>query len=126
MPVYKSLKKPHSFGGFFGVLNQSMFIVMVLYLVVGFFGYLKYGNEVHGSITLDLPPGIIWDIDRLMFTIAVFLSYPLQLYVPLHLLWPWLQNQINTKAVDINMISRIYRAAMVGVTCKTIYLNQLG
>ena len=118
LPIYKSLKAPHSFQGLFGTLNQGMAIVMALYLIVGLFGYLKYGDEVHDSITLNLPPGILWDINRLMFTIAVFLSYPLQLYVPLHLLQPWIQSKINTKKNDVFLLDTIFRASMVGITCK--------
>ena len=32
-----------------------MTIVSCLYIAVGFFGYLKYGEAVTGSITLNLP-----------------------------------------------------------------------
>lgn len=39
----------------FGVLNVGMSIVTVLYGFVGFFGYIKYGDESKDSITLSLP-----------------------------------------------------------------------
>ena len=73
----------HSFSqGWNGVLNTSMVMVSCLYIAVGFFGYLKYGEvirafssevvhlleyststdmqifqNVTGSITLNLPVG---------------------------------------------------------------------
>ena len=73
----------HSFSqGWNGVLNTSMVMVSCLYIAVGFFGYLKYGEVVRtfsfkvvhllefststdmqifqnvtGSITLNLPVG---------------------------------------------------------------------
>jgi proton-coupled amino acid transporter len=34
-----------------------MFIVGALYIAVGFFGYLKYGDNAVGSVTLNLPSG---------------------------------------------------------------------
>lgn len=40
-----------------GVLNTSMIIVGCLYTAVGFFGYLKYGEEIMGSVTLNLSQG---------------------------------------------------------------------
>jgi proton-coupled amino acid transporter len=50
------MKNPQDFGGWTGVLNTGMVIVAALYTSVGFFGYLKYGEKVQGSITLNLPP----------------------------------------------------------------------
>lgn len=41
--------------GWTGVLNTSMTIVTSLYVAVGFYGYLKYGDDVKSSITLNLP-----------------------------------------------------------------------
>lgn len=47
---------PQDFGGITGVLNTGMTVVTCLYVAVGFFGYLKYGDAVKvGSITLNLP-----------------------------------------------------------------------
>lgn len=50
------METPQDFSGLTGVLNTGMVIVAALYTSVGFFGYLKYGDHVKGSITLNLPP----------------------------------------------------------------------
>lgn len=55
MPLKNEMKKPKNFGSFFGVLNASMIPISMLYAVIGFLGYLKFGNETKGSITLNLP-----------------------------------------------------------------------
>lgn len=50
------MKNPEAFGGMTGVLNTGMIIVTCLYTSIGFFGYLRYGDQVKlGSITLNLP-----------------------------------------------------------------------
>ena len=51
------MKEPVAFRGYNGVLNTAMILVTAGYIAVGFFGYLKFGDHVHGSITLNLPPG---------------------------------------------------------------------
>lgn len=56
LPLENNMKNPEDFGGSTGVLNTGMVIVACLYTSVGFFGYLKYGEDVKGSITLNLPP----------------------------------------------------------------------
>ena len=56
LPLENKMKYPHHFAGTFGVLNTAMFLVVILYAATGFFGYLRYGSKVLGSITLNLPP----------------------------------------------------------------------
>lgn len=55
LPLENNMKSPEDFVGCTGVLNTGMVIVACLYTAVGFFGYLKYGKDVKGSITLNLP-----------------------------------------------------------------------
>lgn len=55
MPVENSMSRPQDFLGCPGVLNVAMGTVIVLYAVIGFFGYVRFGDEVAGSITLNLP-----------------------------------------------------------------------
>lgn len=40
-----------------GVLNIGMAIVTLVFLTFGFFGYLKWGEQTAGSLTLNLPEG---------------------------------------------------------------------
>ena len=55
LPVENKMKTPQAFGGWFGVIDLAMTIAMVLYAAVGFYGYLRFGEDVQGSITLNLP-----------------------------------------------------------------------
>ena len=49
------MRNPAAFGGWFGVIDLAMTVAMALYAAVGFYGYLKFGDDVQGSITLNLP-----------------------------------------------------------------------
>lgn len=55
MPLENQMKTPQSFVGICGVLNQGMSGVTLIYMLLGFLGYLRYGAETQGSITLNLP-----------------------------------------------------------------------
>lgn len=55
MPLENQMKTPQNFVGFCGVLNKGMSGVTLVYILLGFLGYLRYGNETAGSITLNLP-----------------------------------------------------------------------
>jgi proton-coupled amino acid transporter len=49
------MKEPESYGGWNGVLNTGILLVTIMYFIVGFFGYIRYGSDALGSITLNLP-----------------------------------------------------------------------
>ena len=55
LPLENKMKNPQAFLPWNGVLNTAMVISCCLYLAVGFFGFLKYGKDCQGSITLNLP-----------------------------------------------------------------------
>ncbi|XP_061388578.1 proton-coupled amino acid transporter-like protein CG1139, partial [Musca vetustissima] len=97
LPLENNMKTPEDFGGMTGVLNTSMVIVACLYTAVGFFGYLKYGDGVKGSITLNLPQDeILSQLVRIAMAVAIFFSYSLQFYVPVNVVEPIIQNQFDT------------------------------
>lgn len=54
MPLENEMRNPKDFVGKCGVLNQGMFTIIFLYVGMGLFGYLKYGDESMGSITLNI------------------------------------------------------------------------
>lgn len=55
MPIENEMAKPQHFLGCPGVLNVAMTVVVTLYGLVGLFGYMTFGDTVHGSVTLNLP-----------------------------------------------------------------------
>lgn len=95
LPLENNMKNPKAFGGWNGVLNTSMVIVACLYTSVGFFGYLKYGDNAKGSITLNLGGDLLAQLVRLMMALAIFLSYTLQFYVPINIIGPWLRSRLH-------------------------------
>lgn len=55
MSLENDMKNPTHFIGCPSVLNLGMGVVISLYTLVGYFGFLTYGSETKGSITLNLP-----------------------------------------------------------------------
>lgn len=49
------MENPKDFTGLFGLFSIGMTIIVAIFCVLGVFGYLKYGDEVKASITLNLP-----------------------------------------------------------------------
>lgn len=55
MPIENQMKNPERFLGWRGVLNGAMLVVVVFYTLLGYLGYMRFGDAVMGSITLNLP-----------------------------------------------------------------------
>ena len=55
MPLENSMKTPQHFVGICGVLNKGMSGVTLVYILLGFLGYVRYENNTCDSITLNLP-----------------------------------------------------------------------
>jgi len=139
MPLYRSMKSRQNFAKTFGVINVAIVVVIALYTSVGFLGesfvqhlvllinliwtlgYLKYGDSVEASITLSLPNEPLYESVQLMYAIAITFSYPLQLYVAIHLIWPFIEKKLQeskTTNITICISDYLFRAFLVTITCK--------
>lgn len=55
MPLENQMGTPQNFVGLCGVLNLGMSGVTLVYILLGFLGYRRYGDSTDASITLNLP-----------------------------------------------------------------------
>ncbi|XP_018059705.1 PREDICTED: proton-coupled amino acid transporter-like protein CG1139 isoform X2 [Atta colombica] len=96
-----NMKTPQSFGGYCGVLNIGMTVIVILYIAIGLFGYIKYGSDAKGSVTFNLPPEeAMAQSIKIMFAIAIFITYALQAYVPVEILWTtYLDHRIQNRKI---------------------------
>ncbi|XP_017881279.1 proton-coupled amino acid transporter-like protein pathetic [Ceratina calcarata] len=98
MPVENNMQNPQHFLGCPGVLNITMSIVVSLYALLGVFGYLKYGEAVMGSITLNIPTSdVLGQVVKMLIALAVLFTYGLQYYVPLEIMWKSLKEKCSHK-----------------------------
>uniref|UniRef100_A0A182R0H3 Amino acid transporter transmembrane domain-containing protein n=1 Tax=Anopheles farauti TaxID=69004 RepID=A0A182R0H3_9DIPT len=89
LPLENNMANPSDFIAWNGVLNTGMTVVVCLYSAVGFYGYLKYGEQAQGSVTLNLPNDhLLAQLVRLLMAVAVLASYALQFYVPMTIITP--------------------------------------
>ncbi|KAK6172526.1 hypothetical protein SNE40_016162 [Patella caerulea] len=99
LPIENKMRDQSDFRGLDGVLILGMVIASCLYTTVGFYGYLRYGNDAQGSITLNLPSDQwLYLSVKLMFALCITISYGVQLYVPVELLLPFFKSKYeNTR-----------------------------
>ncbi|KAJ8919889.1 hypothetical protein NQ315_006418 [Exocentrus adspersus] len=96
MPLENHMKTPQHFTGLCGVLNQGMSGVTLVYMLLGFFGYLKYGEKIQGSVTLNLPKcDYAAQAVNVLIGLAVYCTFGLQFYVCLDIAWNGLKERVK-------------------------------
>ncbi|XP_063837696.1 proton-coupled amino acid transporter-like protein CG1139 [Ostrinia nubilalis] len=115
LPLKNEMRHPEQFQKPLGVLNVGMIFVGTIFIVVGFLGYLKWGDDVKGSLTLNLQPGLISsNIVQTLIALAIMFTYPLQMYVPVDITWPALRKRFAGASPVATELG--YRAALVLLT----------
>lgn len=106
MPVENSMKKPQQFLGFPSILLIAMIAVVVMYTVLGFLGFVRFGAAIKASITLNLPtdewPAVV---GQCLIGVAILFTFGLQFFVPMEILLKKIENKIaksrNIKEITI-------------------------
>ncbi|XP_045459723.1 proton-coupled amino acid transporter-like protein pathetic [Melitaea cinxia] len=108
MPVENAMKKPQHFLGCPSVLVVAMSAIVFFYSTLGVFGYLRYGDVLRGSITLNLPiddwPAIF---AKIFIALSIFFTYPLQFFVVFDIIKKYTDGCIKDKyRTSIDIVSR--------------------
>ncbi|RXG62184.1 hypothetical protein Avbf_03447 [Armadillidium vulgare] len=116
LPLENNMKHPNHFPGWTGVLISGMIVVVCTYCAIGFYGYLRYGDDVMGSITLNLPgdEGLAQSV-KILMSLAIFLTYPLQYYVALSIMLPAVKATVSSKQAKF-IVEYAFRSAIVFLT----------
>uniref|UniRef100_A0A915D5L6 Amino acid transporter transmembrane domain-containing protein n=1 Tax=Ditylenchus dipsaci TaxID=166011 RepID=A0A915D5L6_9BILA len=115
MPIENRMEHPKFFISWNGVLNSSCLVVLAIFAVTGFYGYLAFGQTTMETVTLNLPPQPFYEMLKLMFVACVMVSYPLQFFVPMERI----EKFITRKCAVEKQMRNVYfaRFSIVLATC---------
>lgn len=98
--------------------------VTLVYILLGFMGFIKYGDEALGSITLNLPiEEIPAQIVKILIALAVYCTFGLQFYVCLEIGWDAIKSRFTKRPLLVNYMMRtvlVTAAVLLAVAVPTI------
>ncbi|XP_059390042.1 neutral amino acid uniporter 4-like [Carassius carassius] len=118
LPLENQMREPKRFPQ---ALNIGMGFIIILYVTLATLGYLRFRDDIKGSITLNLPHDS-WSnqLVKVLYSFGVFVSYAVQFFVPAEILVPPVCERIRKswrRAADLSL-----RALLVCLTCMTAVL----
>ncbi|XP_049307026.1 proton-coupled amino acid transporter-like protein CG1139 [Bactrocera dorsalis] len=132
--VEANMKNPLHFRRICGVFVLAMLFVIVFQIIFGFFGYWSYAEDIASTILQNIPyhtaPA---SAARVIFAFSIFISHPLQGYVPFDVMWNnWLKAKVAEEhQFVLAMLFRIFIAlssVLIAVSCPslTVILSLVG
>ncbi|KAJ3635082.1 hypothetical protein MTP99_008015 [Tenebrio molitor] len=116
IPLRMEMKNPDSFTSRWGILNITMIIVISLFLLVGFFAYWQWGDEVQGSAFLNMPESEpLSQATKILVSIGIMLSYALHMYISFEIAYPRFHQKWGPFKHP-SLIIYIYRTVAVLIT----------
>uniref|UniRef100_H0VC20 Solute carrier family 36 member 2 n=2 Tax=Cavia porcellus TaxID=10141 RepID=H0VC20_CAVPO len=112
LPLENKMKDARHFPA---ILSLGMSIVTTLYIAIGALGYLRFGDDIKASITLNLPNCWLYQSVKLLYILGILCTYALQFYVPAEIIIPFAISQVSERwALPVDLSTRL---AMVCLTC---------
>ncbi|XP_045462296.1 proton-coupled amino acid transporter 2-like isoform X1 [Harmonia axyridis] len=129
LPMYNEMKNPKHFNTWYGVMNIGMTYVIVMNTVVGASSYIRWGEDIKASVTLNLPAEveILAQLVVILIAISVAFTYILQMYVAFMIMFPWIYRKFGPFRFQywVEVLFKTFLSAIAYILAETIpYLGE--
>lgn len=118
IPIQESMREPEKFNR---LLVLVMFIVTLVFTSIASIAYLSYGDDIHTIILMDFPRNSKTNTVQLLYSVAILLSTPIQLFPAIKIVENYIfhQNRLTWRAKirrNSEAISVLSSSDLLGLT----------
>ncbi|KAG8831748.1 neutral amino acid transporter [Serendipita sp. 399] len=114
IPITDAMREPHKFPG---VLTGVMFFLIFLFGGAGVLSYAAYGEEIQTVVIKNLPQDQKFvQAVQFLYSLAILLSAPLQLFPALRIMENWLFTRSGKMDVRVKWQKNFFRLCVVLAT----------
>jgi proton-coupled amino acid transporter len=112
--VENKMAEPNRYLGFTGVLNVFCCFIAFFYSLLGFFSYVRFGQDIKGSVTLNLPmEETVAVIAKIFIGVSSMVSIGLITYICTEVVWKEIKKKVSKE--KRNFVQVILRA-LIGLS----------
>ncbi|KAL0605327.1 Proton-coupled amino acid transporter 2 [Plecturocebus cupreus] len=113
LPLENKMKDARHFPA---ILSLGISIITALYIGIGALGYLRFGDDIKASISLNLPNCWLYQSVKLLYVAGILCTYALQFYVPAEIIIPFAISRVPTRwALPLDLSIRIAMVCLTSV-----------
>ncbi|CAM9976758.1 unnamed protein product [Pylaiella littoralis] len=112
LPLRESMEA-HVQHKFPGVVRAAMFFLAIVFSVFACMGYLAYGDNTETFVTMNIPKGPVGTFSVALYSVAIMMSYPLQLFPAVKCLEGHLFGAVRQRSLLRKWLKNSLRAALV-------------
>lgn len=111
IPIQESMIYPNNFPR---VLGQVILTITIVFVIIGSLGYLTFGDHINTVILLNLPQdSILVIMTQLLYSFAILLSTPLQLFPAIRLIESKLFLLSGKQSLRVKWLKNFFRTGFV-------------
>lgn len=122
LPLENKMRSPQKMIGYFGVISTVVSFVCIVYLSIALLGYVTFGDNLHGSITLNLSNSPLDFSVKIMLIMTTLCGFPLDALPISDVVWPPLKNWLKRSHCRLILLAEFtYRYAIVMIAFTVAY-----
>ena len=132
LPIENRMIDRDAFHHWNGLLSLGMMVALVLNIIIGFYGYLTFGQDTVVVLS-NMPQTLLYQITNLLYAFVIFITFNMMLYIPIEIIVPPMKRLVKKSFFDkygeyfirVGLVTFTYILA-ISIPCLELMISLFG